>query len=69
MAHWLSIIFFFGLLVALGAILELTLKAHWAEIGAALRGRYPAPARPAARAEARAAMTTARPRAMQRARL
>jgi hypothetical protein len=37
-AHWLSIIFFFGLLVALGAILELTLKAHWAQIAAALRG-------------------------------
>ena len=64
MAHWLSIIFFFGLLVALGAILELNLKAHWAQIAAALQGRYPPPARPAAaRARARAAMTTARPRA------
>ena len=61
MAHWLSIIFFFGLLVALGAILELTLKAHWAQIGAALRGQDPAPARPAARVKARAILTTSRP--------
>ena len=38
MGHWLSIVFFFGLLVALGAILEFTLKAHWAQIAAALRG-------------------------------
>ena len=42
MAHWLSIIFFFGLLVALGAVLELTLRAHWAQIAGALRGDQPA---------------------------
>ena len=38
MAHSLSIVFFFGLLVALGAILEFTLKSNWARIAAALRG-------------------------------
>ena len=39
MAHLVSIVFFFGLLVALAAILEFTFKAHWAAIVAALRGR------------------------------
>ena len=47
MVHWLSIIFFFGILVALGAVLEITLKAHWAQIAAALRGDPQARARPA----------------------
>ena len=47
MAHWLSIIFFFGVLVALGAILEFTLKAHWGQIAAALRGDPPARVRQA----------------------
>jgi len=55
-AHTLSIIFFFGLVVALATILEFTLKAHWAAVAAALRGVPPAPrpVRPeAARASAR----------------
>ena len=45
MAHLLSIVFFFGLLVALAFILEVTLKAHWAAVVAALRGVPPAPRR------------------------
>ena len=46
----LSIIFFFGLLVALAAILERTFRAHWAAIAAALRGVPAAPAPAAATA-------------------
>lgn len=38
MTHALSILFWFGLLVALGAILELTIRPNWAAIVAALRG-------------------------------
>ena len=57
MAYWLSIIFFFGLLVALGAILEFTLKAHWAQIAAALRGDPPAKPRTAEPAPRRPATT------------
>ena len=58
MAHLLSIIFFFGLLVALAAILELTLQGA---LGGDRRrlagraGRQPAPARPAAAESAAAA--------------
>ena len=63
MAHWLSIIFFFGLLVALGAILELTLKAQWDQIAAALRGDLPARVREAPRARGRAVTAGAGPRA------
>ena len=59
MAHWLSIIFFIGLLVALGAIVEFTLKAHWYQIAAALRGDPPARARAARQARA-PAMTAGR---------
>jgi hypothetical protein len=40
-AHALSILFWFGLLVALGAALEWTVKRHWAQIVAALRGEPP----------------------------
>jgi hypothetical protein len=36
--HLLSIVFFYGLLVALAVILELTVRAHWPAIVAALRG-------------------------------
>ena len=56
MTHWLSIIFFFGLLVALGAILEFTLRANWARIAAALRGDLPARPRAARPAPVRPAM-------------
>ena len=42
MAHLAAILFFSGLLVALGLILELTVKANWAEIVAAFRGVPPA---------------------------
>ena len=56
MIHWLSIIFFFGLLVALGAILEFTLKSNWARIAAALRGDLTA--RPLAPKPARQASVT-----------
>ena len=50
MAHLAAILFFSGLLVALGLILELIVKANWAEIVAALKGvpAEPLPARPAA---------------------
>lgn len=37
-AHALSILFWFGLLVALGAVLELVVRRNWAAIVAALRG-------------------------------
>ena len=47
MAHALSIVFFFGLLVALPAILEMTFRAHWAAICAAVRGAPAAKSRPA----------------------
>jgi len=54
--HWISIAFFLGLLVALAVILELTVKAHWAAIVAALRGVAPAePVQAAPRQERRAA--------------
>jgi len=43
-AQSLSIVFFLGLLAALGLVLELTFKAHWPLIVAALRGIPPAPA-------------------------
>ena len=55
MGYLLSIVFFFGLLVALAALLEHMVRAHRAEIVAALRG----PAAPAARAATGAA--SARP--------
>ena len=38
MAHLLAIAFFAGLLVALAAILDQIVEAHWAEIAGALRG-------------------------------
>ena len=37
-AHSASILFFSGLLVALGFTLELTVRAYWGEIVAAVRG-------------------------------
>ena len=43
MAHLAAILFFSGLLIALGFILELIVKANWAEISAALRAVPPAP--------------------------
>ena len=55
MAHWLSIAFFLGLLVALALVLEFTLKAHWAAIVAALRGVPPARCRRRGRLGARRA--------------
>ena len=51
MGQFLSIVFFFGLLVALAALLEHIFRANWAAIAGALRG--PAAA-PAARAESKA---------------
>lgn len=42
MTHALSIAFFFGLLLALVVLLEITFRSHWAAISAALRGA-PAP--------------------------
>lgn len=51
MGYLLSIVFFFGLLVALAALLEHMFRAHRAEIVAALRGPSAAPA---ARAETKA---------------
>ena len=47
MSHLLSILFFASLLVGLAVILDLTVRAYWAEIVAALRG--PAPRRAAVR--------------------
>jgi hypothetical protein len=44
-AQLLSSLFFFGLLIALAVILEVTVKAHWAAICAALRGASAAPRR------------------------
>lgn len=38
MAHSLSVLFFFGLLVALATVLELTIRSNWAAIKAALKG-------------------------------
>jgi hypothetical protein len=43
-ANALSTLFFFGLLVSLAVILEITLRAHWAAVCAALRGPGPVPA-------------------------
>ena len=51
MGHLLSIVFFFGLLVALAALLEEIVRANRGAIFAALRG---AAAAPAARAETKA---------------
>lgn len=53
-AHLLSNIFFFGLLVALAVIVEVTLKAHWAAVVSALRAVPPAAPAPARRAAAAA---------------
>lgn len=41
MAHVASIVFFLALLAALATVLELTVRAHWAAIVAALRGVPP----------------------------
>ena len=50
MAHLATIVFFSGLLLALALILELIVKANWAEIVAAFRGVPPEPrAAPAVR--------------------
>jgi hypothetical protein len=38
MGHLLSCLFFLGLLVALGMIIESTLRRHWPAIVAAMRG-------------------------------
>jgi hypothetical protein len=50
----LSIAFFVGLLIALGLILEITVKAHWDAIVAALRGAPPPRAKAAPPARRRA---------------
>ena len=49
MAQILASVFFAGLLIMLAVILEQIVKAHWAEIVAALRGEAQGPVRPAAR--------------------
>lgn len=41
MAHLVSILFFSGVLVALAVILEITVKAHWQSMVAALRSQPP----------------------------
>ncbi|MGE3395338.1 MAG: hypothetical protein AB7H79_00370, partial [Sphingomonas sp.] len=48
-AHLLAIGFFAGLLVLLAVILEQIVKAHWAEIVAALKGEAIRPSQPAMR--------------------
>jgi hypothetical protein len=51
LAHFAAILFFTGLLIALALVLDLTVRANWAEIVAALRGVPPSPERhPRARA-------------------
>ena len=52
MAQLLMSAFFAGLLIVLAVILEQIVKAHWAEIVAALRGEA-RPARPASRRQGR----------------
>jgi hypothetical protein len=68
LAHFASILFFTGLLIALAFVLELTVRANLAEIVSALRGVPPSPARyPRARAQAAApqvAPPAAHPRAV-----
>jgi len=59
-AQLASIAFFLILLAALGVILELTIRSHWAAVLAALKGEYPGPAQPAAPAPARAPLGVAR---------
>ena len=44
MVHWISTLFFLGLIVALAMVLEFTLRDHWVAFAAALRGA-PAPDR------------------------
>ena len=56
MAQILASAFFAGLLVMLAVILEQIVKAHWAEIVAALRGEAQGPVRPAARRAQRPAV-------------
>ena len=41
MAHLVAILFFSGVLVALAVILEITVKAHWQAVVAALRYQAP----------------------------
>lgn len=55
MAHLAAILFFLGLLAALGVILEMIVKANWAEISAAFRGVPPAPEPAPAAGRAKAA--------------
>ncbi len=47
MAHLATILFFSGLLIGLALLLELIVKANWAEIVAALKGVEPERLRPA----------------------
>ena len=49
MGHFAAIIFFTSLLVALGFVLELTLRGSWTAIVNALNYSSPAPARPRAK--------------------
>ena len=46
MAHLATILFFSTLLIGLGVVLELIVKANWAEIVAALKGVEPDRLRP-----------------------
>ena len=39
MTHFIAILFFSGLLVGLGLVLQYTISAHWADMVAALLGR------------------------------
>ncbi|HEY0164033.1 MAG TPA: hypothetical protein VGB39_01535 [Sphingomicrobium sp.] len=64
MAHLATILFFSTLLVGLGVILELIVKANLAQIVAALKGVEPDRLRPAPAQRSAAVVTvTTRPRA------
>ena len=39
MTHFIAILFFSGILVGLGLVLQYTISAHWADMVAALLGR------------------------------
>ena len=47
MGHFAAIIFFTGLIVALGLVLELMVRGSWTAIVSALNYSSPAPAQPA----------------------
>ena len=62
MAHLASILFFLGLLAALGAILESQIRTHWAAIAGALLWVPEAPIQGRGTRSARSALPVARRR-------